>query len=53
MKEINAWPIGSAKSVSNMNEIPTPNKLIGKFEGYCFYKTRHGEYAIKDRNSPD
>jgi hypothetical protein len=47
MKEINAWPVCSAKLVSNMNEIPKPNKLLGSLEGYSFYKTRHGEYAIK------
>jgi hypothetical protein len=53
MKEINAWPIGSAKLVCSMSEIPTLHKLIGKFEGHCFYKTRHGEYTIKEKNSPD
>jgi len=50
MKEMTTWPVGSATLVGNMSEIPIPHKLIGKLEGYCFYKTRRGEYAIKEKN---
>jgi hypothetical protein len=48
MKAIINWPLGSAKLVREMNEIPKPRKLIGVLGGYCFYKTRYGEYAIQE-----
>ena len=56
MKEIDNWPIGSAKLVHEIKEIPKPRRLIGALGGYLFYKTRHGEYAIKEfseSESPD
>ena len=53
MKKIYNWPLGSAKLVHDIKEIPTPHKFIGMIEGYHFYKTWHGEYAVKDENSPE
>ncbi len=46
VNQINAWPVGSAKLVFSMKEIPKPRKFIGSLGGYHFYKTRHGEYAM-------
>lgn len=53
MKEIHNWPIGSAKLVQRIDDIPKPKKLIGMIGEYYFYKTRHGEFAIKEENIPD
>jgi hypothetical protein len=51
MKEMHQWPIGSAILTQDKKEIPTPHKLIGEVGGYCFYKTRHGIYAIIEENA--
>ena len=53
MTKIQNWPIGRAKLVSKMEDIPKPKKFIGELEGYYFYKTRHGEYAVDHKNSPE
>lgn len=44
------WPIGSARLVQKMGEIPEPKKFMGVMSGYLFYKTRYGEYAILNQN---
>lgn len=44
--KINVWPVGTALQVNDAKKIPTPNKVIGAYSGYLFYKTRHGVYAL-------
>ena len=44
--QANVWPVGTAKLVRSVEEVPTPRKFVGAILGYYFYKTRHGEYAI-------
>ncbi len=46
MEAVSNWPVGSAKLVNSIKEIPVPRKFIGTLRGYYFFKTRHGEYAI-------
>lgn len=46
MEAVNNWPVGSAKLVNSIREIPVPRKFIGTLRGYYFFKTRRGEYAI-------
>lgn len=53
MKNIRNWPLGSAKLVHTIDDIPKPRKHIGELGGYHFFKTRHGEYAIKEENLPN
>ena len=46
VNQVNVWPVGNAKLVRSVEEVPVPRKFLGAFLGYNFYKTRHGEYAI-------
>lgn len=48
MKEIYVEPMGFATLVNKMADVPEPRKLIGAFEGYRFYKTTGGKYAIEE-----
>jgi len=45
---IDVWPVGSAMLVRNIKDIPTPCKFIGAFDGYRFFRTEQGVYAIEE-----
>lgn len=45
---IYVWPVGSAELVQHMNEIPGPRDFIGAWDGYRFYLTDKGKYAIEE-----
>jgi hypothetical protein len=46
MKEIYVEPMGNAILVHSVNEIPKPCEFIAAFNGYRFYQTEYGLYAI-------
>jgi hypothetical protein len=48
MTEIYVEPIGSAILVTNPEELPKPNKFIAAFDGYRFFKTETGMYAVEE-----
>lgn len=47
MSRLYVWPVGFVKLVKDFKEIPTPNEYMGSYDGYQFYKTDKGKYAIE------
>jgi hypothetical protein len=48
MSRLYVWPVGFVKLVKDVKEIPTPNEYMGSCNGYRFYKTDKGKYAIEE-----
>jgi hypothetical protein len=48
MKEIYVDPIGSTILLQDSEGIPKINKFVSAFDGYRFYRTEKGFYAIEE-----
>lgn len=48
MKEICAWPAGYAILVKSTTQIPSPFEFLVEVDGYRFFQTPNGKYAIEE-----
>lgn len=45
---ISVWPVGRAVLVHSSGELPRPCEFVGAFDGYRFYRSVLGIFAVKE-----